>query len=63
MQEIKFTIAADGSVKTEVKGVKGGSCKDLTKQIEKALGAVTGSKNTPEHYEKDNQAQVKLGGG
>lgn len=61
MQEIRFTIAPDGSVTSTVKGVKGGKCKDLTKQIEKALGAVTGTKNTPEHYEKDNQAQVKLG--
>jgi hypothetical protein len=61
MQEIKFVIAPDGSVRTEVKGVKGASCKDLTRQIEQALGSVKSSKPTAENFEKPGKAQVKLG--
>jgi len=38
MQEIDVLIDKDGQVKIEVRGVKGMSCLDLTKQLEEALG-------------------------
>jgi hypothetical protein len=38
MQEIEVAIDKDGQVKLEVRGVKGMSCLDLTKDLEAALG-------------------------
>jgi hypothetical protein len=38
MQEIEVIIDRDGTVKLEVRGVKGTSCLDLTKDLEAALG-------------------------
>ncbi len=38
MQEIEVVIDKDGQVKLEVRGVKGMSCLDLTKDLEAALG-------------------------
>lgn len=52
MHEIKVTIAPDGTTKIATKGFVGGACKDATKAIEKALGAVTSEKLTGEFYEK-----------
>lgn len=51
MQEIKVTIAPDGTTKLETKGFAGKACKDATKEIEKALGAVTSEKLTGEFYQ------------
>jgi hypothetical protein len=54
MKEITVTIAKDGSsVKTEVAGVKGPSCEDLTKAMVNALGHVEESGKTPEYYLQD----------
>ncbi len=49
-EEIKVVIAPDGSMSYTVRGVKGKSCKDLTKAID-ALGIVTESKTTSEYCE------------
>ena len=38
MQEIEVVIDKDGTVKVEVRGVKGTSCLDLTRDLEAALG-------------------------
>jgi hypothetical protein len=62
MQEIKITIEPDGNVKTEVHGVKGAGCKALTNAIEGALGAIKSNKATPEMFEKEQKAKIKLGG-
>jgi len=48
MEEIKIIIAPDGSLKYEVHGVKGQSCKDLTKLIDK-LGDVVEDTKTHEY--------------
>lgn len=49
--EIIVTISPDGSsATTEVKGVKGKSCKDITKQLLEALGVVEQDKKTPEYF-------------
>lgn len=49
-EEIKVTIDRKGGISYTVKGVKGKSCKELTKAID-ALGTVTESKNTAEFCE------------
>lgn len=38
--EINITIDTNGDTQIAVKGVKGGSCKDLTKSFEEVLGGV-----------------------
>ena len=50
MEQIKVTINKDGTLSYEVSGVKGSSCKDLTKFID-AMSKGGESKNTKEFYE------------
>lgn len=38
IQEIDLYVKPDGSVKFEIRGVKGQKCLDITKEIEKHLG-------------------------
>jgi hypothetical protein len=52
MQSIIIDIDVDGNTKVSVKGVKGSSCKDLTKKIEAALGKVTRDDKTPEFHQQ-----------
>ncbi len=59
LQEIEVFIEKDGRVRIEVRGVKGMSCLDLTKDLEEALGGqVEAREMTPEAYET-TQAQVQ----
>ena len=54
-QDIEIVITPTGEVKFEVKGIKGGSCVDETKFLEKALGgdaAVVDQQKTGEYYEQ-----------
>lgn len=63
-EEIKIFISKEGQVKIDVEGVKGVSCKDLTKDLEKAFGITVDDKKTSEYYEQDNQQQnYQYGGG
>jgi hypothetical protein len=54
MQQVEIIIEG-GQPTVKVKCVKGKACKDLTKQLEAALGDVQGSKPTPEMYEQAKQ--------
>ena len=58
MEEITVEISPSGDVKISVKGVKGKSCKELTKNLEEALGDVKESKTTREYNENVQQARV-----
>lgn len=57
VQEIEFTIKKDGSVEYTIKGIKGGSCEDLSKIFE-TMGTVTRSKKTGEYFEKEPETKV-----
>lgn len=61
MSIICITIETNGNVVTEVNGVRGKSCKELTKQITEALskGARVEEKIKPEYYSvgDDNRQQ------
>ena len=54
MRHVIITIEG-GSPKISVLGVKGKSCKDLTRELEAALGETTESKPTNEFYEQAKQ--------
>ena len=54
MKEIIVKIAPDGSsAETEVQGVKGGQCTDITKNLLAALGSVEDQKKTPDYFQLD----------
>lgn len=55
METIDIEIAADGSISYEVKGVKGKSCRELTKAIDEIAGKVLETKNTKEFNELPNK--------
>ncbi len=52
LQEIDVFIEKDGQVKIEIRGVKGMSCLDLTKDLEAVLGnQIAAREMTPEASE------------
>jgi hypothetical protein len=53
MEQHTITIARGGKVKIEVSGIKGSSCQEATRQIERALGSVTSDTPTEEMYATD----------
>jgi hypothetical protein len=58
MQKISVTIDEDGTIQYDVKGVKGRSCKDLTKFIDSlAGGEVVESRNTGEFCEVETRVE------
>jgi len=64
MPQIKVSINNDGSkVEMEVEGVKGGSCKDITTQLQAALGGASDEKLTSEFYETPDLVGVNINGG
>tara|TARA_B100000131_G_scaffold221323_1_gene212818 strand:- start:11469 stop:11651 length:183 start_codon:yes stop_codon:yes gene_type:complete len=57
MVEVKVTIHEDGSVETEVNGVKGTGCKQYTDAVIKALGGeVLKEELKPSYYETDSNS-------
>lgn len=49
-REIQFDIDDAGNVSIQVKGVPGGECEKITREIEEALGIVTSRERTSEFY-------------
>lgn len=56
-EQIIIEIAEDGSTTVAVEGHAGAGCKELTAQIEKALGTTTGDRKTHEYHQRAAQAQ------
>jgi hypothetical protein len=52
--QIILTIKTDGTMTSQVSGVSGPSCADLTKWV-KQLGVVENEQNTPDYYKSDDQ--------
>ncbi|MCD6310286.1 MAG: DUF2997 domain-containing protein [Candidatus Eremiobacteraeota bacterium] len=62
MQEIEINITEEGKVELHVKGIKGPTCEDLTRDLEEALGEVEERTYTSEYYEESAiqiQSQVQ----
>jgi hypothetical protein len=56
LQEIDVLIEKDGQVRIEVRGVRGGSCLDITAALEQALGGQIAEREmTAESYEPAEQ--------
>ncbi len=59
LQEIDVFIEKDGQVKIEIRGVKGLSCLDLTKDLELVLGNQTIAREMTPEADELGQEQVK----
>ena len=59
-QEIEFSIKPDGSVDIAVKGAKGKSCTELTREIEEALGIVRNHEYTSEYYQQEEEVHSTI---
>ena len=58
LQEISVVIDSAGNVQIKVGGVKGGKCRDLTEELERALGGcVVDREHTYEHDEQPAESQ------
>ncbi|BAU65474.1 hypothetical protein STA3757_28610 [Stanieria sp. NIES-3757] len=58
LQEIDVFIEKDGQVKIEIRGVKGMSCLDLTKDLEAVLGnQIAAREMTSESQEVEQELQ------
>lgn len=55
-KEIIVEATPDGVVTISVNGVKGKSCKEITKRLEAALGKVVKVEETKEYFEKPAKA-------
>ena len=52
LQEIDVFVEKDGQIRIEVRGVKGMSCLDLTKDLEAVLGSqISAREMTPDAHE------------
>lgn len=60
MQQVIVTVDETGEVKVEAKGVKGRGCKALTDAIERAIGDVTGDRQTPEFTQQASQQRTAI---
>lgn len=61
MEQITVRISNTGEIEYDVKGVKGGKCKDLTKAIDAIAGKVLESKVTGEFCQTEVRQQLKTG--
>ncbi len=59
---ITVTISPEGEVEVKVQGHGGSGCKDLTRQLESALGQTTGDKPTAEYHLPQSQGQRQHNG-
>lgn len=55
--QIIVTIKPDGHSKVEAKGATGSSCKQLTRDIEQALGKTTQDEKKPEYFQSSQTRQ------
>ena len=53
---IKVTVNREGDATVSVDGVKGTKCKDLTAQIEKAIGATTSTALTDDYSKREESS-------
>lgn len=54
-RQIVVTIAPDGAVEVKVEGHAGPGCKDLTRELEAALGQTEQDRRTAEFHQLERQ--------
>jgi hypothetical protein len=58
MINIEVTITPDGKTTLHVEGVKGESCRELTRVFEERLGIVEDTKTTWEFYQRERETEI-----
>lgn len=56
-RKIEITVSPEGTTSIKTSGFAGGSCRDATKAIERALGIAETETLLPEFYGGDNVGQ------
>jgi hypothetical protein len=60
MKKIQITIRKDGTQKVEVLGCQGQDCTELTRELERRLGAAEGERTfKPEYYESAAEQETE----
>jgi hypothetical protein len=49
-RKIEITVSPEGATSIKTSGFQGGSCKDATRDLERALGVAGREQLTPEYY-------------
>lgn len=61
-QTIQITVSPQGAVSIKTAGFSGSSCRDATRELERALGMVSSEKLLPEfHSQARTSEQIKQG--
>lgn len=59
-QTIQITVSPQGAVSIKTAGFSGSSCRDATRELERALGMVSSEKLLPEfHSQAGTSEQIK----
>ncbi len=59
---IEITVSAEGSVSIKTQGFQGSSCKDATRDLERALGVAGRESLLPEYFNRtSNGEQLRQG--
>ena len=60
LQEISVDLLPDGTVKVEIRGVRGKKCLEITKDMEQLLGGEVVSQNLTDEYDLQDDTQDDL---
>ncbi len=61
-KKIEITVSPEGSVSIKTQGFTGGSCRDATRDLERALGVSSNESLLPEFYNQTGTSeQVRQG--
>ena len=59
LQEIEVVIQPDGKVEVLVRGVRGGSCRELTRELERYLGGRVVERRHTDEYREQSQTEER----
>lgn len=62
-EELEISISNTGEVTINVIGAKGGSCVDMTKDLEESLGVIKYFERKSEFYQQDDNQNASQYGG
>jgi hypothetical protein len=61
-KKIEITVSPEGAVNIKTSGFSGGSCKDATRDLERALGVAGRESLLPEYFQQQaGQSQIQQG--
>ena len=60
-EKIEVTVDAEGKASIHIKGVKGKSCLDITKELDKILGAPESRELTAEFRQAEDRQKARAG--